>query len=115
MLSKTVCLDLGYLLYLKRAMPTCTRASDNDSGSGKVARRALNLARIRVANRTTLRAFDQAYETAVGADETHTHAASDSCLLLANAGVERPLLDYGSDDCRSEPKIRWSSQMMIEP
>jgi tetratricopeptide (TPR) repeat protein len=50
------------------------------SGSGKNAQRAFELAGINLANRPTLRAFEQAYETAVGAKETH--AASE---LLAAA------------------------------
>ena len=41
------------------------------SGSGKNAQRAFELAGINLANRPTLRAFEQAYETAVGAKETH--------------------------------------------
>jgi tetratricopeptide (TPR) repeat protein len=49
------------------------------SGSGKNARRAFELAGINLANRPTLRAFEQAYETALGADETR--AASE--LLIA--------------------------------
>jgi tetratricopeptide (TPR) repeat protein len=49
------------------------------SGSGKNARRAFELAVINLANRPTLRAFEQAYETAVEGEETHV--ASE--LLLA--------------------------------
>lgn len=49
------------------------------SGSGKNARRAFELAGINLANRPTLRAFEQAYEAAVGAEATH--AASE--LLVA--------------------------------
>jgi hypothetical protein len=45
------------------------------SGSGKNARRAHELAAINLANRPTLRAFEQAYEAAVGAKETR--AASE--------------------------------------
>jgi tetratricopeptide (TPR) repeat protein len=50
------------------------------SGSGKNARRAFELAGINLANRPTLRAFEQAYETALGAEETK--AASE---LLVSA------------------------------
>ena len=49
------------------------------SGSGNDPRRAFELAKINLANRPTLRAFEQAYETAVGAGEMH--AASE--LLLS--------------------------------
>lgn len=49
------------------------------SGSGKNARRAFELAGINLANRPTLRAFEQAYEAAVRAEATH--AASE--LLVA--------------------------------
>lgn len=49
------------------------------SGSGKNAQRAFELASINLANRPTLRAFEQAYQTAVGAEETD--AASE--LLVA--------------------------------
>ena len=45
------------------------------SGSGNDARRAYELAAINLANRPTLRAFEQAYEAAVGAKETR--AASE--------------------------------------
>jgi hypothetical protein len=50
------------------------------SGSGNGARRAYELAAINLANRPTLRAFEQAYEAAVGAEETK--AASE---LLVSA------------------------------
>lgn len=50
------------------------------SGSGNGARRAYELAAINVANRPTLRAFEQAYEAAVGTEETK--AASE---LLVSA------------------------------
>jgi len=49
------------------------------SGSGNDSRRAFELATVNLANRPTLRAFEQAYETAVGAGETH--AASE--LLIS--------------------------------
>ena len=49
------------------------------SGSGNDARRALELAKVNLANRPTLRAFEQAYETALGAGEVGT--ASE--LLIA--------------------------------
>ena len=45
------------------------------SGSGKDAGRAFELAKINLENRPTLRAFEQAYETAVGAG--HMKAASE--------------------------------------
>lgn len=51
------------------------------SGSGDDAGRAFELARINLVNRPTLRAFEQAYETAVEAGETD--AASE---ILASAG-----------------------------
>ena len=50
------------------------------SGSGNDPQRAFELAKINLANRPTLRAFEQAYETAVGAGEMH--AASE---LLVSA------------------------------
>jgi tetratricopeptide (TPR) repeat protein len=50
------------------------------SGSGNDSRRAFELAKVNLANRPTLRAFEQAYETAVGAGETQ--AASE---LLVSA------------------------------
>lgn len=40
------------------------------SGSGNDPQRAFELAKINLANRPTLRAFEQAYETAIGAGET---------------------------------------------
>jgi tetratricopeptide (TPR) repeat protein len=49
------------------------------SGSGNDSRRAFELAMVNLANRPTLRAFEQAYETAIGTDEMH--AASQ--LLIA--------------------------------
>ena len=49
------------------------------SGSGNDSRRAFELAKVNLANRPTLRAFEQAYETAVGAGETQ--AASE--LLIS--------------------------------
>jgi hypothetical protein len=49
------------------------------SGSGKNARRAFELASISLANRPTLRAFRQAHESAVSAEESY--AASE--LLIA--------------------------------
>jgi tetratricopeptide (TPR) repeat protein len=49
------------------------------SGSGNDSRRAFELAMVNLANRPTLRAFEQAYETAVGAGEMH--AASE--LLIS--------------------------------
>jgi tetratricopeptide (TPR) repeat protein len=49
------------------------------SGSGKDSRRAFELAMVNLANRPTLRAFEQAYETAIGAGETQ--AASE--LLIS--------------------------------
>jgi tetratricopeptide (TPR) repeat protein len=52
------------------------------AGSGNNARRAFELAGINLANRATLRAFEQAYEAALGAQETH--AASE--LLIAARG-----------------------------
>jgi tetratricopeptide (TPR) repeat protein len=51
------------------------------SGSGNDAGRAFELASVNVANRPTLRAFEQAYATAVGVGESH--AASG---ILADAG-----------------------------
>jgi hypothetical protein len=44
------------------------------SGSGNDSRRAFELARVNLANRPTLRAFEQAYEAAIGAGETHAAA-----------------------------------------
>lgn len=41
------------------------------SGSGDDTGRAFELASVNLANRPTLRAFEQAYETAVGAGEIH--------------------------------------------
>jgi tetratricopeptide (TPR) repeat protein len=52
------------------------------SGSGKNARRAFELASINLANRPTLRAFEQAYETAVDAKEMH--AASELLVAARN-------------------------------
>ena len=52
------------------------------SGSGKNARRAFELADINLANRPTLRAFEQAYEAAVGAEET---GAASEFLLAARS------------------------------
>lgn len=49
------------------------------SGSGNDSRRAFELAMVNLANRPTLRAFEQAYETAIGAGETR--AASE--LLIS--------------------------------
>ena len=49
------------------------------SGSGNDSRRAFELAMVNLANRPTLRAFEQAYETAIGAGETQ--AASE--LLIS--------------------------------
>jgi hypothetical protein len=49
------------------------------SGSGNNSRRAFELAMVNLANRPTLRAFEQTYETAVGAGEMH--AASE--LLIS--------------------------------
>jgi hypothetical protein len=49
------------------------------SGSGNDSRRAFELAMVNLANRPTLRAFEQAYETAVGAGEAQ--AASE--LLIS--------------------------------
>ena len=49
------------------------------SGSGNDSQRAFELAMVNLANRPTLRAFEQAYETAVGAGETD--AASE--LLIS--------------------------------
>jgi tetratricopeptide (TPR) repeat protein len=51
------------------------------SGSGNDSRRAFELAMGNLANRPTLRAFEQAYETAIGAGETQ--AASE---LIISAG-----------------------------
>ncbi len=45
------------------------------AGSGNDAGRAFDLARVNVANRPTLRAFEQAHETAIGAGQPR--AASD--------------------------------------
>jgi hypothetical protein len=53
------------------------------SGSGNDPLRALELARINVANRPTLRAFEQAYEIAVGAAE------SDAAAEILAAGRAR--------------------------
>jgi tetratricopeptide (TPR) repeat protein len=50
------------------------------SGSGNDSRRAFELAMVNLANRPTLRAFEQAYETAIGAGEMH--AASE--LLISS-------------------------------
>jgi tetratricopeptide (TPR) repeat protein len=50
------------------------------SGSGNDSRRALELAMVNLANRPTLRAFEQAYETAIGAGETQA-----ACELLVSA------------------------------
>jgi tetratricopeptide (TPR) repeat protein len=49
------------------------------SGSGKNAQRAFELAGINLANRPTLRAFEQAYEAAFAAEEPHAASA----LLVA--------------------------------
>lgn len=45
------------------------------AGSGGDARRAFELSRINLENRPTLRAFEQAHETAIGAGETEAAAA----------------------------------------
>jgi tetratricopeptide (TPR) repeat protein len=52
------------------------------SGSGNDVRRAYELAAINLANRPTLRAFEQAYEAAVGAAETR--AASELLVSARN-------------------------------
>ena len=49
------------------------------SGSGNDSRRAFELANVNLANRPTLRAFEQAYEAAAGAAEMHAAAE----LLIA--------------------------------
>jgi tetratricopeptide (TPR) repeat protein len=71
------------------------------SGSGNDSRRAFALANVNLANRPTLRAFEQAYEAAVGAGETY--AASE--LLTAarkrwgeTIGFERPALAAAGSD-----------------
>jgi tetratricopeptide (TPR) repeat protein len=71
------------------------------SGSGNDLRRAFELAKVNLANRPTLRAFEQAHETAVGAGETH--AASE--LLIAarkcwggTTGFARSALAAASSD-----------------
>ena len=58
------------------------------SGSGNDAVKAFELASINVANRPTLRAFEQAYATAVGAGEIH--AAFEIVRAQENTG-EKPL------------------------
>jgi len=58
-------------------------------GSGNDSRRAFELAMVNLANRSTLRAFEQAYETAIGAGEAQ--AASE---LLISARKR-----WGGTDC----------------
>jgi tetratricopeptide (TPR) repeat protein len=67
-------------LLTKHLLAFADHGAEFYSGSGKNAQRAFELASINLANRPTLRAFEQAYEAAVGAEETR--AASE---LLVSA------------------------------
>jgi tetratricopeptide (TPR) repeat protein len=66
-------------LLQKQLLAFADHGAEFYSGSGNDAQRALELARINVANRATLRAFEQAHTAAVAAGEPHV--ASD--ILLA--------------------------------
>jgi tetratricopeptide (TPR) repeat protein len=68
-------------LLQKQLLAFADHGAEFYSGSGNDAQRALELARINVANRATLRAFEQAHAAAVAAGEPHV--ASD---ILAAAG-----------------------------
>ncbi len=69
------------MLLKKHLLAFADHGAEFYSGSGDDAGRAFELARINLVNRPTLRAFEQAYETAVEAGETD--AASE---ILASAG-----------------------------
>ena len=68
------------VLLKKHLLAFADHGAEFYSGSGNDARRAFDLASFNLANRPTLRAFEQAYATAVGVGETH--AASE---ILAGA------------------------------
>jgi hypothetical protein len=69
-------------LLTKHLLAFADHGAEFYSGSGNDARRAYELAAINLANRPTLRAFEQAYEAAVGAEETR--AASELLLAARN-------------------------------
>jgi tetratricopeptide (TPR) repeat protein len=54
----------------KHLLAFADHAAEFYAGSGKDCRRALDLARVNIANRPTLRAFEQAYAIAVGTNDT---------------------------------------------
>jgi hypothetical protein len=59
------------LLLRKHLLAFADHGAEFYSGSGNDAKRALELASVNVRNRPTLRAFEQAYATAVGVGEPH--------------------------------------------
>ena len=71
-------------------------------GSGNNAVKAFELARINLANRPTLRAFEQAYATAVNLGETDF--ASEILVTPASAGKRRSLPAIGAGKRRADVK-----------
>jgi tetratricopeptide (TPR) repeat protein len=76
------------------------------SGSGNNARRAFELAGINLANRPTLRAFEQAYEAAFGAQEVH--AASELLVAARSRWGETKAFEL-SPIARINPSIQKSA------
>jgi tetratricopeptide (TPR) repeat protein len=76
------------------------------SGSGNDSRRAFELAMVNLANRPTLRAFEQAYETAVGAGDAH--AASELLVAARSRWSETKAFEL-SPLARINPSIQKSA------
>ena len=86
---------LGFEALLERhLLAFADHGAEFYAGSGSNASRALELARINVNNRPTLRAFEQAYEIAVGAGETG--AAGEIATACTNRWGHSPAFRLSS-------------------
>jgi tetratricopeptide (TPR) repeat protein len=98
------------VLLAKHLLAFADHGAEFYSGGGNDARRAFELASVNIANRPTLRAFEQAYATAVGIGESHAAseilaAARKHWATTAAFGIS-PLAACRTDSVKNEAESK---------